>query len=223
MTSMNSRKFLACLTMAAFFSQPLPSIAQEAAGPMFSTPAERSTTGVPILSDQGSVRNDTIIDSTGGHSRTQPVASDQNRKTSFKPDQFKQWALQCVDQANTQKRCQISSTTLSADSKQAVLVVSLAYRPDGKSVAMQMAVPLGIALKNGVELSVKSGSSTTFQVSRCTPQGCLVEDTVEPALIEAMKTGKNATVSVMTPEGAIIPIGLSLDGFSDAYSALIAH
>lgn len=221
MTSINSKNLLICLSIAGFLSQAFSPLAQEATGPMFSTPAERSTTGVPILSDQGNGRNDAIIDTTGGRSRTQPVSSDQKKLS--KPDQFKRWAVQCVEQANTGKKCQISSTTLSADGKQAVLVISLAYRTDGKSVAMQMAVPLGIALKDGVKLTIEHASATTFPVSRCTPQGCLVEVIVEPALIDLMKKGKNASVSVITPEGATVPIALSLDGFSDAYAALVTN
>ncbi|KQU88577.1 hypothetical protein ASD00_29065 [Ensifer sp. Root31] len=220
------------LSTALVLALPLPLKAQESTGPMFSTPASRSTTGAPILSDPTADENGAIIDSIGGGAKTRPAATTDKAqkpaeahpsKAGAASDQFKQWALQCVEQGKEPARCQISGSTLSGDNKQVILVMSLAFRPDGKTVAMQMAVPLGVALKDGVRINVAGGYQAAMALSRCTPQGCLVEGAVEPALIEAMKAKAAATVTVATPEGKAIPIGLSLSGFSDAYTALVGR
>ncbi|WP_457580029.1 invasion associated locus B family protein [Ensifer canadensis] len=230
MTYRNAMRLVFGLSTALVLASPLPSAAQDSTGPMFSTPASRSTTGAPILSDPTADGNGAIIDSIGGGAKTRPAATmdkaqkpaeGQPSKAGAAADQFKQWALQCVEQGKEPVRCQISGSTLSGDAKQVILVMSLAFRPDGKTVAMQMAVPLGVALKDGVKINVAGGYETAMALSRCTPQGCLVEGAVAPALIEAMKAKAAATVTVATPEGKAIPITLSLSGFTDAYTALV--
>ncbi|WP_162703652.1 invasion associated locus B family protein [Ensifer sp.] len=227
MTYRSAMRLVFGLSTALVLGSPLPLAAQQSTtGPMFSTPASRSTTGAPILSDPTADGNGAIIDSIGGGAKTRPAATTEKAQkpasnTDAAAAQFKEWVLQCVEQGKEPARCQVSGSTLSGDGKQVILVMSLAFRPDGKTVAMQMAVPLGVALKDGVKFDVAGGYKTSMALSRCTPQGCLVEGAVEPALIDAMKAKAKATVTVATPEGKAIPIALSLSGFSDAYAALI--
>lgn len=232
MTCRNAMRLVFGFSTALVLASPLPLAAQDSPGPMFSTPASRSTTGAPILIDPNADGNGQIIDSAGGRTQTRPSATTdkaqkpaqaQPSKAEAAAEQFKQWALQCVELGKEPARCQISGSTLSGDGKQVILVMSLAFRPDGKTVAMQMAVPLGVALKDGVKINVAGGYEAAMALSRCTPQGCLVEGAVEPALVEAMKAKAAATVTVATPEGKAIPITLSLSGFSDAYTALLGR
>lgn len=226
MTWSNARPLLFGLTAAAMLSLPAPLLAQNSTAPLFSTPAERSTTGAPILIDPTADGNGAIIGAPAGRANNRPAAEQKAKPAQPEKaaaNRFKEWELQCIELDKQPVRCQISSSTLSADGKQVILVMSLAYRPDGKSVAMQMAVPLGIALKDGVKLKVKDGYGATMPVSRCTPQGCLVEGPVERALIDSMEAKAEATVTVATPEGKAIPIALSLSGFADAHAALSAR
>ncbi|HEV7306116.1 invasion associated locus B family protein [Ensifer sp.] len=226
MTSRNAKPVLFGLTAVALLSLAAPLAAQNSTAPLFSTPAERSTTGAPILIDPTADGNGAIIGAPAGRANTRPAAEQKAKPAEPQKaaaNRFKQWELQCVELDKQPVRCQISSSTLSPDGKQAILVLSLAYRPDGKSVAMQMAVPLGIALKDGVKLKVKDGYGATMAVSRCTPQGCLIEGPAEQALIDSMAAKAEATVTVMTPEGKAIPIALSLSGFADAQAALSAR
>lgn len=227
MTSRNAKSLLFGLTAAVMLSLSAPLSAQNSTAPLFSTPAERSTTGAPILIDPTADGNGAIIGAPAGRANNTRPAAEQKAKAA-EPEKaagnrFKQWELQCVELDKQPVRCQISSSTLSADGKQVILVMSLAYRPDGKTVAMQMAVPLGVALKDGVRLKVKGGYGATMPVSRCTPQGCLVEGAAEQALLTSMEAKAEATVTVTTPEGNAIPIALSLSGFADAHAALSAR
>jgi invasion protein IalB len=181
------------------------------------TPASRSTTGAPIL-DPTNGENGEIIDSAGGGAKDggpskQPTAEKQEA------DHSKPWSVQCAEFGKDVRRCQISGSVLSADGKQVILVISLAPTADAKATAMQMAVPLGIALKAGVKIAVADAYETSLPISRCTPQGCLVEGPVEQAFINAMKAKAQATITVTTPDGKAVPITLPLTGFSDAFAA----
>ncbi|MEI2297369.1 invasion associated locus B family protein [Ensifer sp. MJa1] len=226
MTWRNAKPLLLGFSAAAMLFLPAPLAAQNSTAPLFSTPAERSTTGAPILIDPTADNNGGIIGAPAGRANTRPAAEQKAKPAQPEKaaaNRFKEWELQCIELDKQPVRCQISSSTLSADGKQVILVMSLAYRPDGKSVAMQMAVPLGIALKDGVKFKVKDGYGATMPVSRCTPQGCLVEGPAERALLGSMEAKAEATVTVATPEGKAIPIALSLQGFADAHAALSAR
>lgn len=213
------------LAMAFFAVTAMPAFAQQT-GPLFSTPASRSTTGAPILNDPNK-QNGAIIPNTTGR---QPTNAPKQEKQSNAPvsaaapapraDKFKNWELQCAEFAKGQKRCQVTGNVVSPDGKQVILVMSLAPTADGKAIVTQMAVPLGIALKAGVKIDVNGAYSTTIPVSRCTPQGCLVEGNIEDAMIEAMKTKPAATITVATPDNKVIPIKLPLDGFAEALAAM---
>jgi invasion protein IalB len=210
----------------AFLLMGSVSAAAQQNGPMFSTPASRSTTGAPILNDPNK-QNGTIITNDGRQRQNAPRQEKQSSSpVSVAPTQsgakYKNWDLQCAEVAKGQKRCQVTGDVVSPDGKQIIFVMSLAAAADGKSIATQMAVPLGVALKAGVKIDLAGAYTTTLPVSRCTTQGCLVEGTVEGALIDAMKTKPAATITVATPDGKTVPIKLSLDGFADAFAAMTA-
>jgi invasion protein IalB len=203
-----------------------------ASGPMFSTPASRSTTGAPILNNPAAGPNGGIIDSAGGGARSgasagkpaaraeQQAAKPSSPETAATAERFGGWELQCETISAASRICQVSSQVTSPDGSQVILVMSLANDADGNATRMQMAVPLGIALAEKVNIAVAPNYQTSLAVSRCTPQGCLVEGIVEPAFLAAMREGEQATVSVATPEGKRIPIALALQGFSAAFDAM---
>lgn len=227
MSPMNRKRHTVGFAAALLLSGTLSALAQQSTGPMFSTPAQRSTTGAPIL-DPTEGPNGEIIDSAGGGAKGRSKANTAKpsgaapaagkAETAF--DQAKPWSVQCAEFGKDVRRCQISGSVLSPDGKQVILVLSLAPTADGKATAMQMAVPLGIALKPGVKISVDDAYQASLPLSRCTPQGCLVEGPVEQAFIDAMKGKARATITVATPDGKSVPITLPLAGFSDAFAEL---
>ena len=229
-----SREFLLTLKSGIcvlfMFGGTAASFAQESTGPLFSTPAGRSTTGTaPILvKPQG---NGQILDPVGGRvkarvpsapaQKVEPERQAASAATKDSAKTFGDWNLQCVDPAEGDERCQIVGSVLSADGKQVILVMSLARTPDLKATAIQMAVPLGVSLQAGVKIDLQDAYTGSMPLSRCTPQGCLVEGTVPEKMIEAMKAKAAASIEVATPDGKTVPISLPLKGFSDAYAAMI--
>jgi invasion protein IalB len=211
----------------AFLLVGAVSAAAQQNGPLFSTPASRSTTGAPILNDQ-SKQNGTVISNTDGRQQQNAPRQEKQSSSPVSPisaqsgAKYKNWDLQCAEFAKSQKRCQVTGNVVSSDGKQVIFVMSLASSADGKAMVTQMAVPLGIALKAGIKIDVDGAYTTIMPASRCTTQGCLVEGAVESAMIAAMKTKPAATITVATPDGKTVPIKLSLDGFSDAFAAMKA-
>lgn len=220
---------ITAFALAAFATasalQPAAALAQTSpSGPMFSTPASRSTTGAPILNDPTKDTNG-IIDSAGGGAAakpapSQPAAPPAAAAAAEKLKSFDDWEVQCEDSPDSGRRCQLSGKTLSPSGEQIILVMSLAKGADATTMLYQAALPLGIAVQKPVSVSVDNGFQSAISVSRCTPQGCLLEGAADREFIEALATGAEAKFSVTTPEGQTIPIALSLQGFSNALAAL---
>lgn len=218
------------IVSSTFLALPQIATAQtESSGPMFSTPASRSTTGAPILNDPSADTN-TILNSAGGGNVTQtrPAAPPPQQQaqqptaphTAAKLETFGNWTVECANPAQAARQCQITGKTASADQKQTILVLSIASSPDMKITLYQAALPLGIAVQKKVQISVGDDFKSEIAISRCTQQGCLLEGNLDTPLLEAMKKGSEAKFTVTTPEGSQIPIALSLEGFSAALANL---
>ncbi|CAN7689500.1 invasion associated locus B family protein [Rhizobium sp. LjRoot98] len=216
-----------------FFVVVVPTSYAQDTAPLFSTPAGRSTTGAPILINPENQGNGAVQRFLNDRAQSQrpsdPVASNrQKRENASQPQDvvnnssktFDDWELQCIDHPKGDRRCQIVGNVLSADKKQAVLVMSLAPSADAATILIQMAVPLGVAVQQGVKIEIDKSYSGSMPISRCTSQGCLVEGAVPTEMIAAMIAKPKASIEVTTPDGKSVPISLSLKGFGGAYEAV---
>ncbi|SON58133.1 Invasion protein B, involved in pathogenesis [Hartmannibacter diazotrophicus] len=240
--SRSSQVLVAGLAFVAAAAIPASLYGQESGGPMFSTPASRSTTGTPILTNPDGTRKDQIIDSAGGGAPAATPTKPRAAVPSSAPPPRKTptleggaskthgaWSLDCLKDG----RCQIAGQTVSPDGKIS-LVLALAYDAGTGATTMQMAVPLGVFVAEGVTIAIGDFQSH-FPISRCLYQGCIVDGMVPPEMIEAMKKESRATVIAKAPpqivekkpakagerpNEATVKIELILDGFSAAYAAL---
>lgn len=147
------------------------------------------------------------------------AAKEMPNEASVSEKAFGKWTLQCLPESAPDPRCQIVHRLMSEDGKQSVLVLSLARTSDG-ATKLQMALPLGFSIQEGVRIVFGGGFATIAGVSRCTVQGCLVEGDGAPEMIAAMKAEKQGAVTVRTMQGEEIALPVSLDGFSEAYAQL---
>jgi invasion protein IalB len=134
-------------------------------------------------------------------------------------ERYKDWSMQCVTDSSVTPACQIIYKLMSSNQKQVTLVLSLAiFRKD--SARLQMALPLGFSLAQGVNVSFGKAYSMLAHVSRCTLQGCIVEGQGPAKMISAMLHEKSGLVSVRNMQGTEIKLPISLEGFTAAYDAL---
>ncbi len=220
-------KAAASLALISYVLSAGLSFGQDSApGPLFSTPASRSTTGAPVLDKPQTPSVGDVIGKRPNQAAPQSAAKSQASapvtptRSDMSVSRIGEWELQCTQLTPQQKKCQASSSVISPDGKSVVLVTSLAVAADGKQIAAQIAVPLGIALASGVKFDL-DGYTTTLPLSRCTPQGCLVEGMVPDKLVATMKEKPMATVSVATPDGKEIAIKQSLDGFTKTFDDML--
>lgn len=80
--------------------------------------------------------------------------------------------------------------------------------------------PLGVVLTSGLELKIDSGKGEAAPFQICTEQGCLVREPVDQGLIDRLKKGNAASVSVVAANQGEVTANISLSGFTKSYNSL---
>lgn len=93
---------------------------------------------------------------------------------------------------------------------------------DGRTATavVDFITPLGVVLVEGLELKIDAaqGEKAPFQI--CTEQGCLVREPVEQSLIDRLKRGNNAKITVVAANQGKVSASISLSGFTKSYNSL---
>ncbi|MBB3191249.1 invasion associated locus B family protein [Halomonas cerina] len=131
-------------------------------------------------------------------------------------EQFRDWEVLCPSEGG-QGNCTMSQLVNNPDSGEPLMRVIVAYPPqlEGRP-AMTFLLPLGVRLAPGLQLSVGSGEPAQFPYQVCLQQGCRADLPVEPSLLQALRGGSSATLSLIGPRGNRMDLAISLMGFTDA-------
>jgi invasion protein IalB len=135
-------------------------------------------------------------------------------------ENFGDWTVRCFSVA-TGGPCDIAQQSTNQQTKQNVVVVSIAYVPRNDRYTASILVPLGVLLPNGVTIINGNYRSKALPFRRCEDDGCHVETVLDPAIIAGLSgpAGK-ASVTVTSFAGMPIALPLSLMGFTDALDAM---
>lgn len=200
---------LAIFCAAILLSQALASLALSADGDVAKPQAEPPN-------EAGQAGNDALP----GPASTSPAAA-VPPTSQVTEQKFAAWTLQCSTDTSMKPPCQIMYRLASPDQKRVFMVISMARSADNK-IGMQMALPLGFAVQEGVKIGFGSKYSTVAKVSRCTTQGCLVEGICPPGMLDVLMKEKSGKVSIRMMQGNVAELPVSLDGFNAAYQAMRA-
>ncbi len=93
---------------------------------------------------------------------------------------------------------------------------------DGRTAVavLDFITPLGVVLVSGLELKIDSAKGEVAPFQICTEQGCLVREPVDQALIDRLKRGNNAKVTVVAANQGEVTATISLIGYTKAYGSL---
>ncbi len=80
--------------------------------------------------------------------------------------------------------------------------------------------PLGVLLEFGLRLKIDTSEERGAPFRICQKHGCLVREPLSAEVIEALKKGKTALITVAAEGAGPIEIPISLRGFTKAYSSL---
>lgn len=132
------------------------------------------------------------------------------------------WVVRCF-QIESPSPCDMYQELDNKDTRQRVLAFSIAYVPSLDRHALQVTVPLSIAIPNGVVLQTDSYKSPVLKYRRCDRNGCYVEQAVDNALVEGLaKSAGEGKVNIVADGGKAISLSFSLKGFAAAHDDMVA-
>jgi invasion protein IalB len=154
------------------------------------------------------------------------VAMAQQADAASRPEvkQVGDWFVRCFP-IQSPSPCDMFQELDSPNTKQRVLSLSLAYVPSVDRHAIQILVPLDIAIQKGIVLKTDSFTSPMMKYSRCDRNGCYVETPVDNNFVEAIakSTGEKGKVTIVADTGKTYNLDFFLKGFSAAHDDMAAQ
>ncbi len=140
-----------------------------------------------------------------------------------KPDVTKQygdWLVRCYP-VSSPSPCDMFELLAQKKTGNRVMSMSFAFAPKENRYVVQIAVPLGVALKTGLTIKAGTYSSPPLRFRRCDRGGCYVEGVTDSAIIDALSqnTGQ-AKATIASDEGRVLDVAFSLTGFGEARNAM---
>jgi invasion protein IalB len=136
---------------------------------------------------------------------------------------FQDWTARCkADPANaTLRRCYIVQAVVSGQERKPIMLLVLSYPPSQEKPLMTAILPLGVALRPGIEVAIDDDQPKRYGFSICLADGCQARILLDDALLAAFKKGIAGSVAFRRPpDGRIVKVPFSLKGFTAAVNAL---
>jgi invasion protein IalB len=149
-----------------------------------------------------------------------PAAAQRNPNAPVLTETKQDWTLHCFN-VRGPAPCDIQQMAANKQ-RQRVLSVSIAYIPQSNRYALQVVVPLGVAIGKGMTLNAGDKTLRGVGYNRCNREGCFVEVIVDAATIEALARLGASTQIVVHPykQTNEVKLPLSLKGFGEALARL---
>ena len=130
------------------------------------------------------------------------------------------WTVRCFPGASPTP-CQMVQLRIVEKTKQRILGVLLAYMPARSANLMEISVPLGVNLQNGLVINTDTYKSGVLKFTRCDQQGCYVEGAVGADVLGSIGRATKSEVQIVSMNGKRYNLVFSMKGFNEAHNALI--
>jgi invasion protein IalB len=131
---------------------------------------------------------------------------------------FEHWSIACLPNQAGQSECLMFQDIIADGTDQSIMRVTVVKTP--RSVLI-VTTPLGVILPQGLILAIDQQEASRMQYQICIEPGCRAQIELAPELVQRLKSGVGATVTIVGPNGQPIAVPVSLKGFTAAYDALI--
>lgn len=148
----------------------------------------------------------------------QPQANKPLQPSDVK--EFKDWTVRCYP-VNSPSPCEMIELRVAKKTGQRVLGVLLAYMPARDAHILQISVPLGISIQNGLVINADTYKSPVLKYRRCDQLGCYVEAAIGNDVISQLSKATKSEIDIVTVDGRKFNLAFSLDGFNEAHNALV--
>lgn len=127
------------------------------------------------------------------------------------------WTVACTTPEGI-VRCAVSQVQINNQNRQRVLSVELTATEGGNAANGTLVMPFGLALDQGVVLSIDEGEFLPpLRFSTCLPAGCVVPLTFNADAVTAMRAGTALKAkAAANGSGQEVNFSISLSGFTSA-------
>jgi invasion protein IalB len=134
------------------------------------------------------------------------------------------WFVRCFP-IDSPSPCDMFQELDSQATKQRVLSISLAYVPSIDRHAIQIMVPLEIAIQKGVTIKTDTFTSPLLKYRRCDRNGCYVETPVENSFVESIgrSSGEGGKINIVADNGKSYALNFFLKGFAAAHDDMVSQ
>lgn len=149
----------------------------------------------------------------------QSVPQSAPQGANVETQRFQDWEVQCPTDAG-QQPCTMNQVVNTPDGSEPIMRAMVGYPPQADGAVLVFLLPLGVRLAPGMQLQVDNNEPVGFPYQICLEQGCRANLPLEPAMLNSLRGGSSATVSVIGPDGQRMDMDLSLMGFTAASSEI---
>lgn len=153
-----------------------------------------------------------------------PAAAGEQQaiKQTPMPDDAEPWKIRCSTEEakkSEQKRgkCEVFQQLIVQESKQRFAEFAIGFPEGQKEARGIMILPLGILLEPGVEMQIDDQQSFKFKVRYCEPGGCAAFLSLNDTVLNMLRNGKMAKVSLQSAQGKTLSFEMSLKGFGELF------
>lgn len=143
-------------------------------------------------------------------------------KQAAMPADGQPWKIRCnSDEAKTAEnkrgKCEVFQQLMVQESKQRFAEFAIGF-PEGQTEARGiMILPLGVLLEPGVEMQIDDQQSFKFKIRYCEPGGCAAFLSLNDQVLDMMRNGKVAKITLQSAQGKSLTFEMSLQGFGDVF------
>jgi invasion protein IalB len=128
------------------------------------------------------------------------------------------WQVHCPATVSETNPCAMVQELVNDNERRILSAIIL--HPPGAEPFLRVIVPLGVLLPGGMTLAVDGSEIGTIGFLNCLPDGCMTQVALTADVLEKLKQGNQATVTVYEQNEQPIQVPLSLSGFTAAYGEL---
>lgn len=138
-------------------------------------------------------------------------------------DRFGDWSVGCeqAQPGSAQARCFIFQDVVTQEDQQQVLLIAVGLEGEQRRPAVLLRVPLGLYLPAGLTLTAPGAEPLHVELETCLPEGCRGGALLNESMLNAMRRGDQARVTLTDLRQRELELPVSLTGFTKGFAAVL--
>jgi len=130
------------------------------------------------------------------------------------------WRVDCTSKDPRVLDCQAVDQVVLRGTNQQLVTMTVRIPADTKKPTLLVQLPLGIAVSNGITMTVGEAPPESYAIQTCTQAGCFAGTTLTDRTVDLMRSSAQLRVAFSSLEKQTTTVTLPLSGFAACYDKL---